>query len=137
MDTGPLRAALRKQGIHVHESDPVLEIAAICELAVAGAVTAIEGLNKAAADRISAASAQQVEAAKQAASALITQAGVWSADHLRATAAELSASIQKELRADVAKAEAAARVSIRVAWAVGGVGAVVLAGMTGFWLAGL
>ena len=137
MDTGTLRTALRKQGIHVHESDPVLEIAAICEVAVAGAVTAIEGLNKAAVDRISAASAQQVEAAKQVASTLITEAGAWSADHLRATAAELSASIQKELRADVAKAEAAARVSVRVAWVVGGVGAVALAGMTGFWLAGL
>ena len=137
MDTGKLRAALRKQGIHVHESDPVLEIAAICELAVADTVTAIEGLNKAAADRISAASAQQVEAAKQAASALITEAGAWLADHLRAAGAEVSASILTELRTDVAKAEAAARLSVRMAWMVGSIGAVALAGMAGFWLAGL
>ncbi|MDA8253278.1 MAG: hypothetical protein M0Z28_29475 [Rhodospirillales bacterium] len=115
----------------------MLEIAAICELAVADTVKAIEGLNKAAADRISAASAQQVEAAKQVASALITEAGAWSADHLRAAAAEVSASILTELRTDVAKAEAAARLSVRTAWTVGSIGAVALAGMTGFWLAGL
>jgi len=46
MDPAKLREALRKQGIHGHESDPVLEVAAICELAVADTVKAIEGLNK-------------------------------------------------------------------------------------------
>ncbi len=68
MDLARLREALRKQGIYVHESDPVLEVAAICQLAVADTMKAIEGLNKAAADRITASSGQHIEAAKQSAS---------------------------------------------------------------------
>jgi hypothetical protein len=98
MEPARLREALRKQGIYVHEGDPVLEVGAICQLAVADTVNAIEGLNKAAADRISAASSQHIEAARQSAAALITEAGQWSADQLRETAAEIFTSILKELR---------------------------------------
>jgi CHASE3 domain sensor protein len=137
MEPARLRESLRKQGIYVHESDPVLEVAAICQIAVADAVNAIEGLNKAAADRISAASAQHIEAAKQSAAALVTEAGKWSAEQLRDTAAEISASILKDLRPEVMKAEAAARLSLRMAWVTGSLGAVALAGLAGFLLAGL
>jgi CHASE3 domain sensor protein len=137
MEPARLRESLRKQGIYVHESDPVLEVAAICELAVADTVKAIEGLNKAAADRISAASNQHIEAARQSAAALVTEAGKWSAEQLRETAAEISASILKDLRPEVLKAETAARVSVRTAWLTGSVGAIALAGLAGFLLAGL
>jgi CHASE3 domain sensor protein len=137
MEPAKLREALRKQGIYVHESDPVLELGAICELAVADTVKAIEGLNKTAADRITAAAAQHIEAARQSASALITEAGRWSAEQLREAAGEISASILKELRPEVMRAEAAARQSVRVAWLTGGISAVALAGIAGFWLAGL
>ena len=137
MEPARLRESLRKQGIYVHESDPVLEVAAICELAVADTVKAIEGLNKAAADRISAASNQHIEAARQSAAALVTEAGKWSAEQLRETAAEISASILKDLRPEVLKAEAAARASVRMAWLTGSVGAIALAGLAGFLLAGL
>ena len=119
MEPARLRKLLRKQGIYVHESDPVLEVAAICELAVADTVKAIEGLNKAAADRISAASNQHIEAARQSAAALVTEAGKWSAEQLRETAAEISASILKDLRPEALKAEAAARVAVRMAWLTG------------------
>jgi hypothetical protein len=137
MEPARLRESLRKQGIYVHESDPVLELAAICEFAVADTVKAIEGLNKAAADRISAASNQHIEAARQSAAALVTEAGKWSAEQLRETAAEISASILKDLRPEVLKAQAAARVSVRMAWLTGSFGAIALAGLTGFLLAGL
>jgi CHASE3 domain sensor protein len=137
MEPAKLREALRKQGIYVHESDPVLEMAAICQIAVADAVKAIEGLNTAAADRISAASVQHIEATKQSAAALVTDAGKWSGDQLREAAAEISASILRELRPEVAKAEAAARLSVRIAWITGSVGAIALAGLGGFLLAGL
>ena len=106
MQPARLREALRRQGIHVHEDDPVLEVGAICQLAVADTVNAIEGLNKAAADRISAASTQHIEAARQSAAALITEAGTWSAEQLREAAVEISASLLKELRQEVTKAEA-------------------------------
>jgi CHASE3 domain sensor protein len=137
MEPAKLREALRKQGIHVHEGDPVLELGAVCELAVADTVKAIDGLNKTAADRITAAAAQHIEAARQSASALITEAGRWSAEQLREAAGEISASILKELRPEVMRAEAAARQSVRVAWLTGGISAVALAGIAGFWLAGL
>jgi hypothetical protein len=137
MEPRKLREALRKQGIFLHESDPVLDIAAICELAVADTLKAIEGLNKAAADRISAASAQHIEAAKTAAAVLITEAGHWSAERLKDAAAEVSAAMLRELRQKTAKAEAAARLSVRMAWLTGGIGALTLAGIAGFWMAGL
>ena len=104
---------------------------------MADTVKAIEGLNKAAADRISAASNQHIEAARQSAAALVTEAGKWSAEQLRETAAEISASILKDLRPEALKAEAAARVAVRMAWLTGSIGAIALAGLTGFLLAGL
>lgn len=137
MDPAKLRESLRKQGIYVHENDPVLEVAAICELAVADTVKAIEGLNKAAADAISAASTQHIEAAKQSAAAFVTDAAKWSAEQLREAAAELSVAVLQELRPELARAEAAARFSVRMAWLTGSVGAIALAGLAGFLLAGL
>jgi len=137
MEPARLRESLRKQGIYIHESDPVLEVAAICELAVADTVKAIDGLNKAAADRISAASNQHIEAARQSAAALVTEAGKWSAEQLRETAAEISASILKDLRPEMLKAQAAARVSVGMAWLTGSFGVIALAGLAGFLLAGL
>jgi hypothetical protein len=134
MEPGKLRESLRKQGIYVHESDPVLEVAAICEVAVADTVRAIEGLNKAAADRISAASGQHIEAARQGAAALITEAGKWSAEHLRDATAEIVASILKEVRSEVTKAEAASRHSVRMAWVIGVIGTVITACMAGLWV---
>jgi hypothetical protein len=72
-------------------------------------------------DRITAAAVQHVEAARQSASILITEAGTWPAEQLRETAAEISASLLKELRQEVTKAEAAACLSVRVAWLTGGI----------------
>ena len=141
MEPARLRESLRKQGIYVHESDPALEASGrhlrACVSREQMGRKAIEGLNKAAADRISAASNQHIEAARQSAAALVTEAGKWSAEQLRETAAEISASILKDLRPEVLKAEVAARVSVRMAWLTGSVGAIALAGLAGFLLAGL
>lgn len=135
MEPRKLREALRREGIFLHESDPVLEIAAICEFAVADTVKAIEELNEAAAGRISVASVQHIEAAKTAAAALITDAGNWAAERLKDAAAEVSAAMLRDLRQETAKGEAAARLSVRMAWLIGGISAVALAGIAGFWLA--
>lgn len=137
MDPARLRESLRKQGIHVHESDPVLEVAAICELAMADTVKAIAGLNKSAVDGISAASTQHIEAARQSAAAFVTDAAKWSAEQLREAATEISTAVLRELRPELAKAEAAARLSVRMAWLTGSMGAIAIAGLAGFLLAGL
>lgn len=65
MDLRKLREALRKQGIFVHESDPILEMAAICDATMADTLKSIEGVVKAAADRTTVAAAQTVELVKK------------------------------------------------------------------------
>ncbi len=124
-------------GLRVDPDDPVLITALLNRRLLDEALIALDAAVRTAANQMSAGAAQQVEAARKTAAGLITDAGQWSADHLRATAVELSASIQKDLRAEVARAEAAARLAMRIAWLLGGITAVALAGFGGFWLAGL
>jgi CHASE3 domain sensor protein len=137
MDTRKLREALRKQGIFVHESDPILDMAAICDAAMADTLKAIEGVVKAAADRTSAAAAQTVEASKTAGEAIINQGAAFLVEQFREAVRETAAAMVNELRQEAAKAERASRAAVRGAWAVGSVGATALAGVAGFLLAGL
>jgi hypothetical protein len=59
----------------------------------------MEAAVRASADRMTAASVQQTDAARQTAGLLITQAGEWSADRLRLAARDVSASMINEVRA--------------------------------------
>jgi CHASE3 domain sensor protein len=136
MDTRKLREALRKQGIFVHESDPILDMAAICDAAMADTLKVIEGVVKAAADRTSAAAAQTVEASKTAGEVIINQGAAFLVEQFREATRETAAAMVAELRQEAAKAERASRVAVRSAWAIGGVGAIALAGVAGFLLAG-
>ncbi|MBV9250775.1 MAG: hypothetical protein JO227_16185 [Acetobacteraceae bacterium] len=81
MEPHKLREALRRQGIFVHDTDPVLDMAAICDAAMADTLKAIEGVVKTAADRTSAAAAQAVEASRKTGEAIITQ-GVATTDNV-------------------------------------------------------
>ena len=91
MDPRKLREALRKQGIFVHESDPILEMAAICDATVADTLKAIEGVVKAAADRSSAAAAQTVDASRKAGDALINQGASFLVEQFREVTSEATA----------------------------------------------
>lgn len=137
MDSRALREALRKQGIFVHESDPVLDVAAICELAMADTLKAIETMVKAAADRTSAASCQAIEAAKTNGEAVVTQGAAFIVGQFRETVRETTATMLAELRQETIRAEHASRFAIRAAWIAGSVGAIALAGIAGILLAGL
>ena len=137
MDSRALREALRKQGIFVHESDPVLEVAAICELAMADTLKAIEAMVKAAADRTSAASCQAIEAAKTNGEAVVTQGAAFIVGQFRETVREATAAMLAELRQETIRAEHASRMAVRAAWVAGSVGAIALAGIAGVLLAGL
>lgn len=137
MDSRKLRETLRKEGIFIHESDPILETAAICNVMTADTLKEIEGVVKAAADRTSAAAAQTVDASRKAGDALINQGASFLVEQFREVAREATAVILIELRQETAKAERASRTAIHVAWALGGVGAIALAGFIGFLLAGL
>jgi CHASE3 domain sensor protein len=136
MDPRKLREALRKQGIFVHESDPVLEMAAICDAAMADTLKAIEGVVKAATDRTSAAASQTVDASRKAGDALINQGASFLVEQFRQVAREATATMLAELRQETAKAEQASRTAVWIAWALGCIGAVVVAGATGFLVAG-
>ena len=105
MDSRALREALRKQGIFVHESDPVLDVAAICELAMADTLKAIEAMVKAAADRTSAASCQAIEAAKTNGEAVVTQGAAFIVGQFRETVREATATMLAELRQETIRAE--------------------------------
>jgi hypothetical protein len=64
---------------------------------------------------------------------LVIEVGKRSGDQLRA-AAEIAGPILRELCPEETKAEAAARLSVRMAWLTGSVGAVALAGLAGLCL---
>jgi hypothetical protein len=135
MDPRRLREALRKQGIFVHESDPILEMAAICDATMADTLKAIEGVVKAAADRTSAAAVQTVDASRKAGDALINQGASFLIGQFREVAREATATMLAELHRETAKAERASRTAVRIAWTLGSAGAIALAGFAGFLLA--
>jgi hypothetical protein len=137
MHPGKLREALRKQGIHVHESDPILDMAAICDAVMADTLQAIDGMMKAAADRTSAAAAQTVEASKQTAESIVSEGAAFVVEQVREAIREAAAAMLADLRRETARAERAGRIAARAAWATVSVGAIALAGVAGFLLAGL
>lgn len=137
MDTDKLRVALRKQGIHVHESDPVLETAAICDVVLADALKSLEALTKRAADQAAAAQVQAETSARRVASDMINGASDWLSTKFKEAAQEATAGMLAELRQETAKAEAASRTAVRAAWAVGGIGAAFASLAIGYGLAAL
>ena len=86
-------------------------------------------------DQVSAACLQQIEAARTAAAALITEAGVWSAERLTDAATEVSNAIIERLREETAKAQRAGQIALRAAWATAIIGGLAVAATVGFWLA--
>jgi len=137
MDPRKAREALRKQGIYVHESDPILDMAAICDAAIGDTLKAIEGVVKTAADRTSAAATQAVDASKGTAEAVISQGAAFLVEQFREAVRDATATMLAELRQEAARAERASRISIRIAWTLGSLIAISLAGLGGFLLAGL
>ena len=137
MDPRKAREALRKQGIYVHESDPILDMAAVCDAAMGDTLKAIEGVVKAAADRTSASAAQAIDASKGAAEAIISQGAAFLVEQFREVIREATATMLAELHQETARAERASRVAVRVAWGLGSLVALGVAGLAGFLLAGL
>ena len=131
MDTRKLREELRKQGIYVHESDPILDTAAICDVALANTLKAIEGVVKAAADRTSAAAAQSVETSRKASEAIINDGARFMVEQFRETVRDSTAVMLAELRRESACVERARRAASVAAWVAAGASACAIAGATG------
>jgi hypothetical protein len=125
----------RETDISLDRADPLLAAATINRILLDEARTELQRAVRTLGDQVSAACLQQIEAAKAAAAALITDAGVWSAERLREAAAEASNAVIERVREETAKAQRAGRVALCAAWAAAGIGGLAAAATAGFWLA--
>jgi hypothetical protein len=137
MDPAKLREGLRKAGLYVAEGDPVLELAAICEVSLADTVKVIERVTTQQADRVTLASTASVEAAKKQAELIVTKAGEWAATQIKTAASEAAALVIADIRAEAAGVRVASRVAVRAAWATAFCALVVVAGLAGIVLSRL
>lgn len=138
IDRDQLAADLtRIHGIRIEADDPVLTAALLNQRLLDEAIGRLETAVRTSADRMTAAAAQQVDAAKEIAASFVTRAGEWSAERLRTAAEEAARALLVEVRQEAVGAERAIRVAIRIAWVVGGFGTIASAGIVGFLLAGL
>jgi hypothetical protein len=135
MDQAKLRDGLRKEGLYVAEGDPVLELVAICEVALADTVATIERVTKQQADRITSASAQVVTQARMAANAIVNEAGEWAETRIKTAGEAAAASVLAVLQQETGKAERASRAAAKALLLTGIMAAVVLSGLAGMLLA--
>jgi hypothetical protein len=136
MERDRLIAEIAKEtGIRLDRVDPLLAAATINRILLDEALAELQRAVWASGDQLSASCVQQIETAKAAAAALITDAGVWSAARLRDAAAEASNAVIERLREETAKAQRAGRRALRAAWAAAGIGGLAVAAAAGFWLA--
>lgn len=131
MEPAKLREGLRKAGLYVAEGDPVLELAAICEVSLADTVKVIERVTKQQADRVTLASTASVEAAKKQAELIVSKAGEWAAAQIKTAATEAAALVIADIRQETVKVERASRVAVRAAWATAFCALVVVSGLVG------
>jgi hypothetical protein len=138
IDREQLVADLAKaHGIRVDPDDPILIAALLNRRILDESMTALESAVRVSADRITVASLQHLDAARQSASVLITEAGEWSAARLKAAGDEAANAVLHRLQLETAKAERASRSAFFAAWIAGGMCAIGIAGVAGFVLAGI
>jgi hypothetical protein len=136
MERDRLIAEIAKEtGIRLDRADPLLAAATINRILLDEALAELHRAVRTSGDQASVVCLQQLEAAKAAAAALITDAGVWSAERLREAAAEASNTVIERLREETANAQRAGRMALRAAWAAAGIGGLAVAATAGFWLA--
>ena len=126
----------RTHGIRIEADDPILAAVLLNRRLLDEAIAALEAAVRVSADRMTAASLQQTDAARQAAGILITQAGEWSAGRLGDAAREAAAAVAAELETALARVDRSRRAAVSAA-AVAVCGcAFTLAALLGIWLAG-
>jgi hypothetical protein len=104
-------------------------------LALRQRVIALETAARSAADRIPAASVQQMAAANQASAAMITEAGKSVSAQLKAAVEEAGHSLLLKIQTETARSERTARLAVRVALVMLATGMMAIAGVVGFILA--
>jgi hypothetical protein len=138
MERDRLIAEIAKEtGISLDRADPLLAAATVNRILLDESLAELQRSLRTSVDQLSAASLRQIEAAKDAAAALITDAGTRSAERLREAVAEASNAVIERLHAETPKAQCAGHIALRAAWAAVGIGALTIAAIAGFWLAAL
>jgi hypothetical protein len=127
---------VKVHGIRIDADDPILTAALVNQRLMDEAISRLEMVVRASADRITVAAAQQVDGANEIAASFVTRAGEWSAERLRTAAEEAASALLAQVRQDAARAERASRVTVRIAWVMSGVGVIAMAGVAGLVLAG-
>jgi hypothetical protein len=122
----------REHGVRVDPDDPVLTAALLNQRLLDEAIARLETVVMTSADRISTAATRQAEDARNVAASLVTRAGEWSAERLRAAAEEAGIALLAQIQREVLRAERAGRTAVRIAWVMGCLGAIALAGLAGF-----
>ena len=135
MEPAKLREGLRKEGLHVAEGDPVLELVAICEVALADTVKTIERVTKQQADRVTATSAQLVTDAKVAAELIVNEAGEWAEARIKSAGEAAAASVLSTLRQEASRVEQSSRMAVRAAWIAAVICLFMICGLCGIALA--
>ena len=104
MERDRLIAEIAKEtGIRLDSADPLLAAATTNRILLGEALAELQRAVRISGDQVSAACLEQIEAAKTAAAALITDAGVWSAERLRDAAAEASNAVIERLREETTR----------------------------------
>lgn len=98
----------KRHNVLLGSNDPILVTLTLNELIVAGYVDRINVALVDMLDQLSGAQAQHVEAAREIASSIITQASDYGANQVKSLVDELAATLRASLTADVQAAHAAA-----------------------------
>lgn len=131
-----LSAIAGETGVRVSEDDPVLTVAVINKILLEAAVDRLEQVVKEAGDRVTAASAQHLAAAKREAELLIADGGEAVAERLKAAGEAVTAAMMTQLRQETARAEKAGRIAVRTAWTTAALTAIAFSGLAGTWISG-
>jgi len=138
IDREQLAADLAKlHGIRIDADDPVLTAALLNQRLIDQAIDQLESVVRVSADRITVAAAQQMDGAKEIAASFVTRAGEWSAERLRTAVEDATSALLVQVHQNAVRAERASRVAVCIAWVMGGLGTIAVAGIAGFLLAGL
>ena len=127
----------RTTGLRLDKADPILAAAVINEVLLDRALAKLDRQVKTQADRVTAASTQAVADAKKEAELLLTDAGGWIDERMRAAGEAAAALLLIELRQETQAAQKARRTMARAAWFMVVTFFICLSGICGALIAGL
>jgi hypothetical protein len=106
----------RTTGVRLEKSDPILAAAIVHEALLNEALVKLDRQVAIQADRVTAASTQAVVDAKKVAELLLTDAGVWIEERMKAAGEAAATLVLAELRHETQAAQTASRTMVRAAW---------------------